>query len=120
MKKKNNFLGIILAIVLIVIAGIIGYNKGKIDGYISGSIKACPGEICTDETGCKTPAEYLVRSSCPFDSICLDSKCKAVCRWETEETKCNIDTECNCSSFYVGNDLKTCSCVKGFCTAIVS
>ncbi|HQK63573.1 MAG TPA: hypothetical protein PLF16_00310 [Candidatus Staskawiczbacteria bacterium] len=34
---------------------------------------------CQTDGDCKTPAEYLMRSSCPFTSICNQNKCVVVC-----------------------------------------
>jgi len=36
-------------------------------------------ESCSDDMDCKTPMNYLVRSSCPFTTKCLDDKCTVVC-----------------------------------------
>ena len=35
---------------------------------------------CTLDTDCNTPPEYLIRSSCPFTSICYRGNCTVVCR----------------------------------------
>lgn len=34
---------------------------------------------CQADTDCDTPAEYLLRSNCPYTSLCLDNKCVVVC-----------------------------------------
>lgn len=34
---------------------------------------------CTQASECETPAEYLMRSSCPYTSLCLNNKCTVVC-----------------------------------------
>lgn len=34
---------------------------------------------CTNNADCITPGEYLVQSSCPYTSLCLESKCNVVC-----------------------------------------
>lgn len=34
---------------------------------------------CKKYTECETPDEYLVRSSCPYTTICLKNKCTVVC-----------------------------------------
>lgn len=35
--------------------------------------------VCTKNSDCETPAEYLVQSRCPFVSLCLENKCAVVC-----------------------------------------
>lgn len=34
---------------------------------------------CTKDSECVTPNDYLIRSSCPYTSKCLESKCTVVC-----------------------------------------
>ncbi len=34
---------------------------------------------CNTNSDCSTPPEYLIRSSCPFTSLCLKNKCTVVC-----------------------------------------
>ena len=121
MKNKIIVFGsILVVIILIVIVGIISYNKGKSDGYVEGSLPACPGDRCINDSECKTPMVYMERSSCPFTSICIDNQCKVVCRWDVEgEPRCNKNADCNCSSFYLGDDIINCSCIQGLCTTIV-
>jgi hypothetical protein len=34
---------------------------------------------CEERTDCSTPEEYLMRSSCPYTSLCLQKKCTIVC-----------------------------------------
>lgn len=36
-------------------------------------------ETCNIDTDCVTPTDYLIRSSCPYTSKCIDSKCTVVC-----------------------------------------
>ncbi len=36
-------------------------------------------DTCTVDSDCETPQEYLVRSDCPYQSICVDGKCSVVC-----------------------------------------
>jgi uncharacterized protein len=36
-------------------------------------------ESCQEDIECKTPGEYLIRSSCPFTSKCIGGKCAVVC-----------------------------------------
>lgn len=34
---------------------------------------------CTADQECQTPPEYMVRSNCPYTTLCLESTCKVVC-----------------------------------------
>jgi len=34
---------------------------------------------CKEHEECITSAEYLVRSNCPYTSLCLEKKCRVVC-----------------------------------------
>ncbi|NTV22026.1 MAG: hypothetical protein HGB03_00455 [Candidatus Yonathbacteria bacterium] len=34
---------------------------------------------CKEHEECITSAEYLVRSNCPYTSLCLEKKCTVVC-----------------------------------------
>ena len=34
---------------------------------------------CVEDTDCETPIDYLIRSSCPFGSKCLEGQCAVVC-----------------------------------------
>ena len=34
---------------------------------------------CQKNEDCQTPPEYLMRSSCPFTTLCLDKTCVVVC-----------------------------------------
>ncbi|MFH0892088.1 MAG: hypothetical protein V1867_04895 [Candidatus Falkowbacteria bacterium] len=36
-------------------------------------------ETCSGHQDCETPFEYLIRSSCPYDSRCLEGRCAVVC-----------------------------------------
>ena len=42
-------------------------------------IEKVTGESCKKDKECETPGEYLIRSSCPFTSKCLDNKCTVIC-----------------------------------------
>ena len=120
MRHKVLVLNLFLFLVALAVASIIlGYNRVKIEGDIEGSSQLSPKDRCIDDSGCKTPMEYLVRSSCPFSSICINNQCKVVCRWEMEENMCKNNRDCNCSSFYMAKDSSNCSCIRGFCTDIV-
>ncbi|MBL7078393.1 hypothetical protein ISS42_01930 [Candidatus Shapirobacteria bacterium] len=127
MKNKWLFFGsILVALTILVIVGIVSYNSGYTRGYREGFSKV--SESCVVDTDCKTPANYLIRSSCPFESKCIENRCNVVCTgpYKTKEDElnktpqCNKNTDCNCKSFYAGNDIINCSCLNGLCTAIVS
>jgi len=34
---------------------------------------------CNIDEDCETPMDYLIRSSCPFTSKCLEKKCSVIC-----------------------------------------
>lgn len=34
---------------------------------------------CSESLDCATPAEYLIKSNCPYNSLCLDKKCTVIC-----------------------------------------
>jgi len=117
-----------IAIVVLIIVCLISYNLGYTKGYMEGFSKVGVGEDCVIDTDCKTPMSYLVRSNCPFESRCIENKCNVVCigPYPNKEAElnviaqCNKNTDCNCSTFYSGNDLTKCTCLKGLCAAIVS
>ena len=37
------------------------------------------GEPCRADSECLTPAEFAIRSSCPYESRCINNKCTIVC-----------------------------------------
>ncbi|MFA6428106.1 MAG: tryptophan-rich sensory protein [Candidatus Buchananbacteria bacterium] len=43
------------------------------------SVEKVLTETCDQDYECQTPGEYLVRSSCPFTTKCLDKKCTVIC-----------------------------------------
>jgi hypothetical protein len=36
-------------------------------------------ESCSSDDDCETPMDYLIRSSCPFTSKCLEGRCAVIC-----------------------------------------
>jgi len=48
----------------------------KLDNYI---VTEKLNQSCEINEACKTPFEYLIRSNCPYTSICLNSSCYVVC-----------------------------------------
>jgi len=54
-----------------------GLPKGySLDNY---RVEKVTQDSCKLDGDCKTPPEYLIRSNCPYASICLDTKCVVVC-----------------------------------------
>lgn len=47
-----------------------------IDGF---EIIATLGDRCESDIDCDTPADYAARSSCPYDSVCINNTCAVVC-----------------------------------------
>ncbi|TFG35497.1 MAG: hypothetical protein E4H47_01355 [Parcubacteria group bacterium] len=51
--------------------------------------------VCSKNSDCETPGEYLILSRCPFTSICLEKKCAVVCpayislSWDEAEAMIN-------------------------------
>lgn len=86
------------------------------------------GAECTDDTDCVTPMSYLIRSSCPFTSQCIDGSCAVTCPMmehhtdptvnESNAVTCEEDSDCSCDQ-YIAQDMQTCDCVSGECVAIV-
>lgn len=37
------------------------------------------GEPCSKDSECQTPAEFMIRSSCPYESRCINDKCTVIC-----------------------------------------
>ena len=37
------------------------------------------GEPCQEDSECQTPAEFMIRSSCPYESRCINDKCTVIC-----------------------------------------
>ena len=37
------------------------------------------GESCQVDDDCKTPIEFAIRSSCPYEAQCIENKCTVVC-----------------------------------------
>jgi hypothetical protein len=76
------------------------------------------GSACTDDSECNTPFSYLIRSSCPFESKCVDNRCHVVCLTDfgaDGPNACTTDVEC--SDRNGKNDLTgaSCRCLSGRC-----
>lgn len=81
------------------------------------------GESCTSHDDCVTPLDYLVRSSCPFVSMCVDGKCAVTCPARHDNIPgggiaCQADIDCTCdgNAAGVGAD---CRCIDGQCAGVV-
>lgn len=51
-------------------------NGWTLDSY---RVEKVMPTACERHEECETPMEYLIRSSCPFTSLCLENKCTVVC-----------------------------------------
>lgn len=52
------------------------WEENCTEGY---TIAEVTNETCSQDSDCETPMDYLVRSSCPFTSKCLEGRCTVVC-----------------------------------------
>jgi hypothetical protein len=43
------------------------------------TIAETTNESCVKDSDCETPFEYLIRSNCPYTSLCLSGKCNVIC-----------------------------------------
>ena len=52
-----------------------------IDGYSETDyeIIESSNQSCSEDKECETPNEYLIRSSCPYTSKCIQNICTVVC-----------------------------------------
>jgi hypothetical protein len=92
------------------------------------------GAACTTDSECVTPMDYLIRSVCPYTSLCVDGSCAVACTMlqhgtistpgetvppDTQFTvSCESDADCECGAYGPGR-IESCSCVHGTCAAIV-
>src|SRR3989339_605854 len=83
---------------------------------------------CLIHSDCKTPFEYMVRSDCPFESRCLENKCRVVCprafdsklKESINKKQCGENKDCQCEHYKDKNiNNENCRCVEGQCLAIV-
>lgn len=87
------------------------------------------GMACRTNADCETPMDYLIRSSCPFASVCLQGTCAVVCPMMDEQPNpdtglnekvaCSTDSDCDCSA-YAAEDMIRCVCAEGSCMAVVA
>ena len=92
MKKIILILGVVCAVVIgtVIIAGMYKFNYlASEPGYdVDGNkivhvqdyeIIEVTGQSCQKELDCETPMEYAIQSSCPYDSLCINSACTVIC-----------------------------------------
>ena len=48
-------------------------------GLVAGKCEVELNDTCKDDRDCKLPADYAIRSSCPYETKCLDGQCVVVC-----------------------------------------
>lgn len=87
---------IVLAVVLVALAGMYKFNYlanqpgydvdgNKIDYTISGiefddfTIAETFESACTVDADCALPHTYAIRSSCPYESKCIENRCAVIC-----------------------------------------
>lgn len=85
------------------------------------------GASCTTDDQCVTPMDYLIRSSCPFTSMCIEGTCSVVCPMHEDEPNpadsqfyhmsCSADADCDCKGFRGEN--ADCRCVDKQCVAVM-
>ncbi len=85
------------------------------------------GAPCTTDDECVTPATYLVRSTCPFTSWCVEGRCAVVCPMMEDGVNaetghpnlqaCETASDCDCTRFPGAGG--TCSCIEGMCGSLM-
>lgn len=90
--------------------------------------QAWRGSACEEDADCLLPAEYAMRSTCPFQAICKDFICTIGCpTYESDDTlasgstkreQCTSQDDCQCEG-YQASDRKDCVCHDGSCFALV-
>lgn len=81
---------------------------------------------CRWDKDCLLPFTFAARSNCPFESRCIEDKCRVICQmpYETREndlnkvSQCKHNDDCNCA-FYEADDKKECLCLREMCAVIV-
>jgi len=53
------------------------WTRGECDANYT--IAEVLNDTCSQDSECTTPNDYLIRSSCPYTSICINDKCNVVC-----------------------------------------
>jgi hypothetical protein len=89
---KNKTLLSLITLVILVLVGFFSWYFVGSNTYISHLIignevnnarmvsnKQESQVACVKDSDCVTPGEYLMRSNCPYTSICVENKCVVVC-----------------------------------------
>ena len=87
---KNRLLISLIAVAIILGVGVVFWktsqwqtddSKNLPAGYDLNTyqVEKISQTACSESSDCTTPAEYLVKSNCPYTSLCLDKKCAVVC-----------------------------------------
>lgn len=82
------------------------------------------GLSCESNAECEVPMKYMIQSNCPYQSLCLNSKCQVVCplvfpnpNTQIEgEAMCKTNEDCNCEQRGVRS--LECRCVNGTCFSV--
>lgn len=92
------------------------------------SVEGNPGAACKTHADCETPMDYLIRSSCPFESACVDGRCAVTCPMFiknpdpstgfNKRTSCSADADCDCGD-YVTSGAAACRCIDNQCMAVM-
>lgn len=79
-KKFVIIIGVIVVIILAAL-GYLWYSNSQLDTIAEQNyeIAEVTDKACSVDTDCMVPDEYLVLSSCPFESRCINSRCTIVC-----------------------------------------
>lgn len=54
-------------------------TKSEVKEVESFKIEKVLDITCEKDSECETPAEYLIRSNCPYTSKCIENKCSVIC-----------------------------------------
>lgn len=95
---------------------------------VSDDTEGNVGASCTSDEECHTPMDYLIRSSCPFTSMCIEGSCSVVCPMmehdpnpvisKSSPVTCQTNSDCTCDQFMAGSNAD-CRCVENACVAVM-
>jgi len=87
------------------------------------------GKNCQENSDCPLPMSFAVRSNCPYQSYCYNTRCIVACpMWEPSQAEnqkisyrvdCQENPDCNCSQWDRENKFE-CACLDGRCASIVA
>jgi len=96
-------------------------NQGK-------TTKSQSASSCEIDTDCELPADYAIRSNCPYSTACKDETCWVVCpMWEHQtidqgfvsyDVECQSDHQCDCSGWDSQGQFE-CNCHNKQCSAFI-